>query len=686
MNIDISNQMSGLKYRPDIDGLRGIAVLSVVVYHYFPEVIKGGFTGVDIFFVISGYLISKIIFTSIYRDNFSFFTFYVQRIKRIFPALISVLATCFGIGWFVLLPHEFEQLGGHITGSVLFVSNFIFWREAGYFDNSAETKPLLHLWSLGIEWQFYIIFPVVVWLVWRAKKNLLAIILAICVASFFLNILKVRIDPIGTFYLPHTRFWELIAGTLLAYVSMFTIDKYCISKSAITLRNNLSFKKSSNLNNVLAIFGLSLICCGLFFINKNSTFPGLLAAISVLGTVFIISAGPQAWFNRCVLSSKPLVWFGLISFPLYLWHWPLLSFLRIMEEDRLSTQLSLVSIMVSIFVSYITYKLIERPVRLFGGWSSRVIIFLLFSAQLIIGFAGFIVYQQNGMTHRISSEIKHISEIMANPYPATDHVQCDQLLPEFRNAKFDDCVIYNSTPNQKNPSIIFIGDSHTKQFRSTEFGEFGRGPIMLLTKSECLPFANDVFMGKKNCHDIFEKTLQYIQEKNSIQIIVLSSYWAYLMSGYFESKGDNWRIAAPPSSEQVAAFRKSFSLFINKANASGKFVIFVMDIPDLNFNINTCFDTRPFSINAKDIKKHCSMDESSYINRIKPIDNILNEILQDFPMVKVFNPRDMFCYQQKCFASDGRLPYYTNGDHLNHHGAKIVTDGLLKFITAELDK
>lgn len=214
------NHLTHPKYRADIDGLRAIAILSVVGFHAFPNWVKGGFIGVDVFFVISGYLISTIIIGSLERDSFNFVEFYSRRIKRIFPALLLVLIASFALGWFVLLADEYKQLGKHIAGGAGFISNFLFWNESGYFDNAAETKPLLHLWSLGIEEQFYIFWPLLLWFVWKKRFNLLTIAITVAIVSFALNIVKVRSDTVAAFYSPQTRFWELMAGSILAYMTL----------------------------------------------------------------------------------------------------------------------------------------------------------------------------------------------------------------------------------------------------------------------------------------------------------------------------------------------------------------------------------------------------------------------------------------------------------------------------------
>ncbi len=212
--------MTNPKYRADIDGLRAIAVIFVVGFHAFPEQIPGGFVGVDVFFVISGFLISTIIFGGLENDSFTYSEFYARRIRRIFPALILVLSATAIFGWYELLADEYKQLGKHIAAGVGFVSNFAFWSEAGYFDNIAETKPLLHLWSLGIEEQFYLIWPALLLTAWQRRLNFLPIIVGIAIVSFGANIYLAKTNATAAFYSPASRFWELMLGGMLAYVSL----------------------------------------------------------------------------------------------------------------------------------------------------------------------------------------------------------------------------------------------------------------------------------------------------------------------------------------------------------------------------------------------------------------------------------------------------------------------------------
>jgi len=388
--INQSNPLANasIKYRSDIDGLRAVAVLAVVIFHGFPNFIGSGFIGVDIFFVISGFLISSIVLENLQNGTFSFVDFYSRRIKRIFPSLALVLITCLLFGWFALLADELNQLGKHTAAGAGFISNLVLWREAGYFDNSAETKPLLHLWSLGIEEQFYIAWPLLLWLTWRSKLSLIFIIVVGAMISFALSVNGVKADPIASFYSPQTRFWELMVGSLLAWLSAHSINlNFCNRKNLSSVIWLGIIKKASNLSSII---GLLLLVFGFWKIEKTFSFPGQWALIPVFGAALIILGGPSAWVNRTILSNKLLVWVGLVSFPLYLWHWPILSFGRIIYNETPSLEFRLIAVFVSFLLAWLTLKIVEKPFR-FGAMRNKVKVTILCSSIFVIGVAGFII-------------------------------------------------------------------------------------------------------------------------------------------------------------------------------------------------------------------------------------------------------------------------------------------------------
>src|SRR6202451_3205907 len=353
-----------LDYRPDIDGLRAIAVLAVIGFHAFPAWVRGGFVGVDVFFVISGYLISTILLAGMERGSFRFSQFYMRRIRRIFPALIVVLLACMVAGWFLLFSFEYKALGKHVAGSAAFVSNFVLWNEAGYFDKAAAIKPLLHIWSLGIEEQFYIVWPMLLYLVWKRKAATLSLLLLLLTFSFTFNVLSS--DPAADFYSPLTRFWELMAGAVLAYLSLHWEDLAAIfgklPRPAFQIIGAGAARESIT-RNATTVIGLLLIVTTVLTVDETMKFPGWWALPPVVGTFLMIASGPHTWINNKLLASRGLVAIGLISYPLYLWHWPLLSFMRIVNGTAPSPVAAALAILLSFVLAWLTYLLVEKPLR-----------------------------------------------------------------------------------------------------------------------------------------------------------------------------------------------------------------------------------------------------------------------------------------------------------------------------------
>jgi len=470
--------LSHPKYRRDIDGLRAIAVLSVVVFHAFPNWIRGGFVGVDIFFVISGYLISTIIFDNLDKGTFSFSEFYARRIKRIYPALVLVLVACCALGWFVLLTDEYKQLGKHIVGGAGFVSNLVLWSEAGYFDNSADTKPLLHLWSLGVEEQFYIVWPILLWFGHKKRWNLLGMGVCIAVVSFLFSMYQIKVDATADFYSPLTRFWELMSGSILAWVSLY--------------RTSFAPAKAS----AISVLALLLLVCGLWGIRKSFAFPGAWALIPVLGAVLIIFAGPQAWVNRRILSNRLFVWVGLISFPLYLWHWPLLSFARIMGYSG-NENIRLMLLGASVFLAWITYALIETPLRRGAGGRWRVPV--LASLSGLCACVGLYSYANDGLNSRFPPAIRYLTQEI--DFKWNDYIQYEKCHLQFpMSVKHQPQCLQSD-----NPVLGLWGDSHASslypglaslqdryKFGLVQLTEAGCPPLLGFNKNLKYPHCEEI--------------------------------------------------------------------------------------------------------------------------------------------------------------------------------------------------
>lgn len=674
-----SKSLTSPKYRADIDGLRAIAVLSVVGYHAFPNLVRGGFVGVDIFFVISGFLISTIIFENLEKNTFSFRVFYARRINRIFPALLVLIVFCLVIGWFILLPGEYQQLGKHIAGGAGFISNFLFWNEAGYFDNTAETKPLLHLWSLGIEEQFYIVWPFLLWFSWKTKFNQFTITAVVALISFYLNLKGLRVDSVATFYSPQTRFWELLLGSLLAWFFVYKKNELSGPRNQANPffgYGGFSWTQESQdkiFSNFLSILGFIFISFGVYEITKDSPFPGTLALLPTLGTVLVILAGAKAWLNRVVLSNRILVWFGIISFPLYLWHWPLLSFARIIEDEAPSREIVTIAVVVSVVLAWLTYRLIEKPLR-FGGHDKFKVV-LLSVLMFTVAVSGYKVYEHDGLGFRFENQ-QAVLDIFARPRYPVESVDCSKWIPSFRGIEFDKggCMLSKDSE----PTVMFIGDSHMSQYRSAVWKHFSSESVLMIVEHYCLPFSsNHSFRGE--CKEKSTAIIEYLNNNTSIKTVYMTGYWSYLMTGGSAQEGTRWRNSLPVINDVAQGFRDNGINFISNIVKANKEVVFLKDIPDLDFDIQSCYDIRPFRLSLnKHIRDECSFDYINYRSRVKDYDKVINDILSEFPKIKVYDPTPLFCRGDRCFASDDSLPYYENGDHLNHYGAEMVIDDMRK--------
>ena len=387
-------------------------MLAVVGFHAFPNVVKGGFVGVDIFFVISGFLITGILQKTLQNKELAhgdlmfwpfIAKFYQRRVARIFPALLVVLFASLILGWLLLLPAEFKTLGKHMLAGAGFAANVVFWQEAGYFDAAAETKTLLHLWSLAVEEQFYLLWPVLLWAAWRMRLKTVWVVVLLLIASFAWNVLKIHSQPVATFYLPFSRFWELLAGALLAVLAINPTDIDASKPS----------KKTSELvQNLKSIAGLLLIAGAIYLLTKDKRFPGWWAVLPVLGSYLVISAGQQAWFNRMVLSNRAMVSIGLVSYPLYLWHWPLLAFLRGVQMEPPTASMVWAVVAMSFILAYLTYWLIEKPLRFGVWWREKVAVktALLILGLLILAAIGYVVYAKNGLSSRFPTQLRTLLE------------------------------------------------------------------------------------------------------------------------------------------------------------------------------------------------------------------------------------------------------------------------------------
>jgi peptidoglycan/LPS O-acetylase OafA/YrhL len=421
-------------YRADIDGLRAIAVTLVICFHASSQLVSGGFIGVDVFFVISGFLIGGNLFRAIHDDQYDLIDFYRRRILRIFPALLAVFVLSSIAGWFLLAPVDLALLGKHIGASAAFFSNLLYWTEAGYFDNDALTKPMLHLWSLGVEEQFYLVVPLVFPLYRKHPRLFSAFLWLTMLLMLFYSQYAAKQSAALAYFSPLSRFWELGIGVIIAAAMSrphpqsggLNQPPAFIHKLRTTW---VRVRESYFAISLLSLVGIILIFCSAGRLTKQSTFPGFRAIPATLGTAMVLVAGSVAWPNKKLLSNRVLTLLGRISYPLYLWHYVILVFPRLILAEPLSQPAIIGGICTSVVLAYATTRFIENPIRLSANrhiWSVVLLIMML-----TVGISGTLLWRFNGLPNRSFfagnmvnyGDVGHIefhSHIRANFFPCTD--------------------------------------------------------------------------------------------------------------------------------------------------------------------------------------------------------------------------------------------------------------------------
>ena len=615
-------------YRSDIDGLRAIAVLAVVVFHAFPALVPGGFIGVDIFFVISGFLISTILANALANGSFSFAGFYARRIKRIFPALLLVMAATLAFAWFALFPDELAQLGRHVAGGAGFLSNVVLWQEVGYFDRAADTKPLLHLWSLAIEEQFYIVWPVLLLLAWKRGASLLATAAVLAVLSFAINAGAIHAFPSATFYSPASRAWELLAGAMLACAWLRPAP--LLARSAALLRPN-----------AWSALGALLLALGFALITAKHRFPGWYALLPVAGAVMLIGAGPHAWFNRVVLSNRLMVWIGLISYPLYLWHWPLLSYAHIIESGTPAPQLRAALVALAALLAWLTYRLVERPLRLGHG---RYKVAALAALMVLIAASGAWIARKGGLPQRAA--------VVEN----ARHQKSLVLVEDVQNAaackqryRFDSIHEYCLMAHvDREPTVVLIGDSHAYHVvagLTRYYTSVGENLLMLGTRHP--------YWGLPAGDDAYQKATQPMLElalgMPSVKTIVISTH-ARLGTG------------TPEARAMLVAARDT----IRRYTEAGKSVILMEDVPVLSFDPRACI--KRAGMVSSGTRTVCALPRAEVEAQSPQNMELLAGLLREFPAASLFRTTDLLCDDKLCWAmKEGNLLYRDN-NHLSYEG------------------
>ncbi|QWE16958.1 acyltransferase family protein [Polynucleobacter sp. AP-Nino-20-G2] len=630
-------------YRPDIDGLRAVALLLVVVFHAYPSYLPGGFIGVDIFFVISGFLISSILIEEISVNKFSVFDFYSRRIRRIFPALLVVLFFSLFVGWFTLFSDEYLQLGISVIAGAGFFENLLLISQLGYFDTSSDLKPLLHLWSLAVEEQFYLIWPVFIWFIYKSRFSMFKTIFIIFISSLVYNLYATIVGFENIFYSPVVRFWELLSGSFIYFI----------------YKNKINIKKSS-IQNISSILGLALIFCSAFLLNKDSKFPGWNAIPPVLGAFLIIASGNKSQFNSKILSSRPMVFIGLISYPFYLWHWPLLSFYRIIFYQK-NSFIPFLIILISAILAWLTYIGIEQRIK-----RLKHLMPILSGMMIFASVSGGVIFINNGFPNRLASYEKYNDHPYIKDSRSTPSCikQYSYLFKPTFDIKRDFCINYPSS------EILILGDSHAEQI----FDSFTVSNVQNITRlgrGSCppIPFFNVVDSWLK-CEPTVENLFNYAKEGN-FKLTIFAGVFGRLFNGEYQT------------TQSLEEKKLNIQRFMRELGNSKITTLIILDNPKLPFQGIECLK-RPFHSSPL---RGCSFSRSFHEQTISTYRQIFISSAKPYPNIKILDPTNLFCNSDHCFAynTDGLL-YLLDDNHLNRRGSKLITDQVIKMYPALFNK
>jgi peptidoglycan/LPS O-acetylase OafA/YrhL len=519
-----SSLAKAVSYRADIDGLRAIAVAAVVLFHAFPKKLPGGFAGVDVFFVISGYLITSIIVSDCLTNSFSIAEFYSRRVRRIFPALALVLATTLALGYAILSNLEYKQLAAEATAGAGFVANLLFWSNSGYFDQSASEKPLLHLWSLGVEEQFYIFWPLLVAAMWHSRRYFTTALVTILALSFALSLYETYSSPSAAFYSPLTRFWELLSGGFLACNEKGLVGWWQTEDNAVAIRKKVDIW--AEYPNIQSLVGLTLVFLPMIFMDGQSKFPGWWAISPIMGTYLLLKTGSKAWLGNRLFSHPAVVWIGLISYPLYLWHWPLLSFAHMLYPTQPSKWVMLAVIGISVFLASATYVFVERPLR---RWSTaRIRVVVLSLSMILVTVVSLAILSSGGLPNRFKGVINKIASYTYDYRVDYREGKCF-LRADQPVSAYVQCV---ETPTAETKHLILLwGDSHAAHLypglRSTLGPQYR---IAEFTSHACAPFLHYDLENHKNCRPANDYILEWALH-NRPDVILLAASWVAWMGG-----------------------------------------------------------------------------------------------------------------------------------------------------------
>ena len=670
----MSQTNSATEYRPEVDGLRAVAIVPVLLFHAGLSAFAGGFFGVDVFFVISGYLITAQLASSEKSGIALLGNFYHRRIRRLFPAIAIVSLVTAVIAYLIMTPSQLRPLFSSFTSTQVFLQNIYLWQNSGYWDQSLETSPLMHTWSLAVEEQFYLIFPLlfVAKSMRNAKSVLIGVAITIFVLSFFGALIRFGTSSTGAFFLLPYRAWELMAGAIVALYQ---------------LKGKQFFKTKPNVSRLISNFGMAMIIIAIILGDKSTRHPGLLTLLPVVGTALLIAFGREPSLTSRLLSNKLLVAIGKLSYGLYLWHFPILALWRVDKGTELSGIETTAAMVLTFACSYLMWKFAETPFRDRVRTSNKYVAIVAttgFVALVSIGVVG----QNTVFGKKSNSELALLEAQARIPTELDNWIEIDFESPISGGSMG---VTERTSPMG---DVVLLGDSHAgalKDSLSAELEKLNLSGVAFI-RAGCPPVSNVIMdpPEKFNCTD-FNQIIDIVLKDTFVTDVILFSRWTFYVEGtrYTNYKGyreDGYEIkfTAPnkkftSDEERISYLGDQIKLTVDRLESTGKRVHLIHPLPELGWD--------PISYAKRFIDQGISWHQkldipfSDHLERSRRAVEQLDRAAS--PTTSKLNPADIFCDQQItnwCVASLDNTLYYGDNDHLNENGNKI----LASFVGREL--
>ena len=625
-----------MQFRHDINGLRAIAVLAVVLFHFNPHWLSGGFAGVDVFFVISGFLMTSIIFGQIQNNKFNLFSFYNARLNRIVPVLSICSLILLIFGWFFLLPHDYQTLGKQVEKSALFISNILFSKGYGYFDSAEHTKWLLHTWSLSVEWQFYIFFPLLILTLKKYLKfhQLKYVVLFLFITSLCYSIYLTQQDSKTAYFLLSSRAWEMLLGGLaFLFPCSFTKNKLAIQ-----------------------VLGLSFIGIAYFFISERTPWPGYMALLPVLGAYLVI----LSQYNSILLNNPIFNYIGKWSYSIYIWHWPLvvLGFYFSFQNWWLY------GIPLSILLGFLSYQYIEKiQFPKFNSWKQVYKIKPLYLLIITLGF-GYAIKETDGFKSHYPNEVLNILSEAQNTFPFS----CKTGL---KNGNIDVCKIGESTKID----AIVVGDSHAKSITSAVLASIksSQPTLLSITTAGC-PYIPNAHFDNNYCTAANSKKEMFLKESQGVPIIIVNRYLQRLEGENNDERISNEHRIPIYFSNPQASKNEIYHQFQNHLEHSiceltAKSPVYIVtSIPEFPFDVPKQMGKQ--FLTHHQIQKN-TLPLQDYQQRSQRLNNILYDVAKKCG-AHILDVSQVLCENNECISQIHNRPLYKDGDHLSEYGNKML--------------